>query len=184
LLTCPKCKAVLNARDRFCPKCGADIAVPLPPAPGAVLPNAPRQVDAGLPNAQRQVDAGLPNAQRQVDAVGANRTGAARASVLAGGRKYAGLTRAAEMMIRTAGIVRLTFQLVAILAGFTVVLWLKETPAICVLAGLTVGMAVALGGWVVYLAQTVVGELMYVVMDVEESLGRQERTVPAKEKSA
>jgi hypothetical protein len=154
LLYCPKCKAGMNAQDRFCPKCGTDVTAPHARTPETDVPTQHRQAE--------------------VDAVGGHRAGLARVPILAGGRKYPGLIRAAELMIRSTAIIRPLTLITAVLGGLSVASWLRENPSIGILAGVAVGIAITLLGWIVCLAQTVVGELMYVVMDVEESLRKRE----------
>jgi hypothetical protein len=154
LLYCPKCKAGMNAQDRFCPKCGTDVTAPHARTQEADVPTPPRQAE--------------------VDAAGGHRAGLARVPILAGGRKYPGLMRAAELMIRSTAIIRPLTLITAILGGLSVASWLRDIPTISIPAGVAVGIAITLLGWVVCLAQTVVGELMYVVMDVEESLRKRD----------
>jgi len=142
----------MNAQDRFCPKCGTDVTAPPPRLSGSAQGTVLREVE--------------------VKAVGGETSG--RAPLLAGGRRYASLTRTAERMIRSAGILRPASLVTAVMGGLAVALWLHETPLIAILVGGVVGVGIVVAGWVLYLLQTLIGELMYVVMDIEESLRRRD----------
>ncbi|MCS6861788.1 MAG: hypothetical protein NZT92_15900 [Abditibacteriales bacterium] len=88
------------------------------------------------------------------------------------GKKYVGLTTAADLMIQSADLMRFVCYVLAGLAFVSMLMWLRESLALGFLIGMLAAGVIALIGWLMWLWLTVWGELMYVVMDVEENLRR------------
>ncbi|GEM_PF-6777249 len=146
---CPGCKAAVAEQDRFCPKCGMDMTMPMvrptaplaPPPAVATTPQTPRATVSRLPLAD-------------------------------GGTKYAGLNSAAKLLIRGGAVLRILAFVVGGLTAISIYMRMQETPNLGIVLGLLAGGVIAIIGWSVSLLQTVVGELMYVIVDVEEAIRR------------
>lgn len=152
-MLCPNCRAAVDVTDRFCPKCGGGLT-------GATTRT---QAAAGTPVTPPVVQAHAAQGERvQED----------RVPLVEGGEKYPGLTTAAEVMIKSADVVRFICYVLAGLAFISMLMWFRDSWALGFLIGAIAAGVVALIGWLIWLGLTVWGELMYVVMDVEENLRR------------
>jgi hypothetical protein len=152
-MLCPNCRATVDTSDRFCSKCGG----------GLTGSTARTQAAAGVPVTPQVVQAQATQGMRaQEDFV----------PLAEAGNKYVGLTTAAELMIKSADIVRLICYVLAGLTFISMLMWLRVSLAMGFLIGAIAAGVIALVGWLMWLWLTVWGELMYVVMDVEENLRR------------
>ena len=134
----------------ICPNCKATVR----PQAAAGYPASPQVFDARAQQGARVAEMRVPIAE--------------------GGRKYVGLTTAARMLIRYASLVRILSIIVSLLVVVSTMLTLSNSdapPAAYLFAGVW-GIAIALFGWMLSLMLTIFGELMYVVVDIEENLRR------------
>jgi len=158
-MLCPNCQATVEEGDRFCPKCGG----------GLTVMTARTQAAAGTPVSPQVVEARTSQGAR---------VGKQRVPIAEGGRKYAGLVTAAQLMIKTASVIRIISYIISALTFIYILIfvrqlsWLRYPAVFGFLGGLIVGSFIALMGWWQWLVLTVSGELMYIIIDIEENLRR------------
>ena len=149
----PKCNAQLLEIDRHCPMCGTAVV----PEPAAAQPESalPRTVVAGR---QRRVGQEAAHAE----------------PVTEEGETYPALRQKAHLSVAGASALRW------VLTGFGVVLFV-----LCIVSGAMAGNLVTgfilglvllaagcIGGWLLWLRLAVYGEMIYLILDVEETFRR------------
>ncbi|MGC8862177.1 MAG: hypothetical protein ACP5R5_05295 [Armatimonadota bacterium] len=75
-------------------------------------------------------------------------------------------------MIKHAAILRIVFYVLAGLGSLSALILMQDRGALAFVLAVMAGIATAILGWLTWLLLTILGELMYVVIDVEENLRR------------
>ncbi|MGB9618817.1 MAG: hypothetical protein ACPL7K_00225 [Armatimonadota bacterium] len=151
-MICQHCRSAVGDKDRFCPKCGGALTRPGTDVIGLGVPAMPPTVDAPSHRGPR------------VEPL--------RSPVPEGGTKYRGLKLAADLMIKHAAILRIVFYVLAGLGSLSALILMQDRGALAFVLAVMAGIATAILGWLTWLLLTILGELMYVVIDVEENLRR------------
>jgi hypothetical protein len=147
MMYCPHCKSAIDDDDLFCPKCGKD---------SRAHPGAPP----------------LPPPSVVVDTQAGARVAATRVPQAESGRKYPGLTAAADLLINTGSTLKTLCYVLAVLALGSMLAYNPRNPLFGIVIGLFAAGVVAITGWLLWLSCTVVGELIYLIIDVEADLRR------------
>lgn len=151
-MICQNCKATIDDNDKFCPKCGGGLT--------------------RLTSVAHDVGSPFTPPTREVQATSGARVVQDRVPIAEGGDKYRGLKVAARGLIRSAAVIRVICYVLAVLSAISVGLWFRHAGLLAFLFGLVAGIGVGVAGLVLWLFMTIFGELMYVIIDVEENLRR------------
>lgn len=151
-MICQHCKSSVDDSDKFCPKCGGTLTQPSSDLRGLGVAASPPVMDA--------------------TAVAGARVAQDRIVLPESGTKYRGLKLAADLMIKGAAVMRIVCYVLACLGTVSTLMLLRGTGALGLVVAVGVGIGIAAFGWFGWLFATIHGELMYVVIDVEENLRR------------
>jgi hypothetical protein len=151
---CPTCRAAVDDDDVFCPKCGAGVTLKT--------------------RNQQAAGASALSLTLSPEHQAGSRAQRSRAPVMEGGTKYPGLSRVAAVSIRGGAMFRIVSYILSALAAASYIMWFyPQAPGpLPVMVGALIGVVILAFGQIVSLTMAVQGELIHLVIDIEEDLRR------------